>query len=138
MSCGAFGMPSILSATFPSLNSMIVGSASTLYFEAMLGYFSVFIFCAGGRRRVVFVRWRLLVRRAGNCPVVFSVFGSQTEEAEEEGKEGKEGKEEEQLADGKKASAGPTTSFTLSLPTAPATLGKTSRESIWHGPHHVA
>ena len=33
---------------------------------------------------------------------------------------------------------GPTTSFTLSLPTAPATLGKTSRESIWHGPHHVA
>lgn len=53
MSCGAFGMPSILSATFPSLNSMIVGSASTLYFEAMLGYFSVFIFCVGGRRRVV-------------------------------------------------------------------------------------
>lgn len=53
MSCGAFGMPSILSATFPSLNSMIVGSASTLYFDAMLGYFSVFIFCAGGRRRVV-------------------------------------------------------------------------------------
>jgi len=138
MSCGAFGMPSILSATFPSLNSMIVGSASTLYFEAMLGYFSVFIFCVGGRRRVVLVRWCLLVRRAGNCPVVFSVFGSRTEEAEEEGKEGKEGKEEEQLADGKKASAGPTTSFTLSLPTAPATLGKTSRESIWHGPHHVA
>jgi len=138
MSCGAFGMPSILSATFPSLNSMIVGSASTLYFEAMLGYFSVFIFCVGGRRRVVLVRWCLLVRRSGNCPVVFSVFGSRTEEAEEEGKEGKEGKEEEQLADGKKASAGPTTSFTLSLPTAPATLGKTSRESIWHGPHHVA
>ena len=53
MSCGAFGMPSILSATFPSLNSMIVGSASTLYFDAMLGYFSVFIFCVGGRRRVV-------------------------------------------------------------------------------------
>lgn len=96
MSCGAFGMPSILSATFPSLNSMIVGSASTLYFEAMLGYFSVFIFCVGGRRRVVLVRWCLLARRAGNCPVVFSVVGSRTEEAEEEGKEGNEGKEEEQ------------------------------------------
>ena len=139
MSCGAFGMPSILSATFPSLNSMIVGSASTLYFEAMLGYFSVFIFCVGGRRRVVLVRWCLLVRRAGNCPVVFSVFGSQTEEAEEEGKEGKEGKEEEQRRRREKRHRrGPTTSFTLSLPTAPATLGKTSRESIWHGPHHVA
>ena len=89
MSCGAFGMPSILSATFPSLNSMIVGSASTLYFEAMLGYFSVFIFCVGGRRRVVLVRRCLLVRRAGNCSVVFSVFGSRTKEAEEDGKEGK-------------------------------------------------
>ena len=93
MSCGAFGMPSILSATFPSLNSMIVGSASTLYFDAMLGYFSVFIFCAGGRRRVVRVRRCLLVRRAGNCSVVFSCFGSQTKEAEEEGKEGEEEEE---------------------------------------------
>ena len=136
MSCGAFGMPSILSATFPSLNSMIVGSASTLYFDAMLGYFSVFIFCAGGRRRVVRVRRCLLVRRAGNCSVVFSCFGSQTKEAEQEGKEGKE--EEEEDADRKRHRREPTTSFTLSLPTAPATLGKTSRESIWHGPHHVA
>ena len=93
MSCGAFGMPSILSVTFPSLNSMIVGSASTLYFDAMLGYFSVFIFCAGGRRRVVRVRRCLLVRCAGNCSVVFSCFRSQTKEAEEEGKEGEEEEE---------------------------------------------
>ena len=81
------------------------------------------------------VRRRLLVRRAGSCSVVFSVFGSRTKEAEEEGKEGKE---EEGRRRQKTASTGPTTSFTLSLPTAPATLGKTSRESIWHGPHHVA
>ena len=61
-----------------------------MYFEAMLGYFSVFIFCVGGRRRVVLVRRCLLVRRAGgNCSVVFSVFGSRTKEAEEDGKEGK-------------------------------------------------
>ena len=104
MSCGAFGMPSILSATFPSLNSMIVGSASTLYFDAMLGYFSVFIFCAGGRRRVVRVRRCLLVRRAGICSVVFTCFVSQTKEAAEEGKEGKE--EEEKRRRQKTASTG--------------------------------
>ena len=36
------------------------------------------------------------MRRAGNCSVVFTCFGSQTKEAAEEGKEGKEGKEEEE------------------------------------------
>lgn len=75
MSCGAFGMPSILSATFPSLNSMIVGSASTLYFEAMLGYFSVFIFCVGGRRRVVLACEAMFARETCWWELFCRLFG---------------------------------------------------------------
>ena len=44
MSCVASGKPSMRSTCCPFLNSMMVGNASILYLDAMLGYFSVLIF----------------------------------------------------------------------------------------------